>query len=206
MEKDIITAGQLAKILPAETDLAAELAEGSYTPAEITRFAGLQEQAFADFVAQGEAEAEQKTATKAFLAVDKTARATYSKLRALGKSAFMKDPEGRQFVGLDGREPDSLPNFLGAARKLTESGSKPGYAEKLARKGVTAAKLADLSAKLDALEAADAAQEAAKAAAPKARAQRDASAQELADWLAEFKTFAKAQFKDRPDILKRWGF
>jgi hypothetical protein len=117
----------------------------------------------------------------------------------------MKDPVGRQFVGLDGREPDSLPNFIGAARKLTASGSKPGYAEKLAKKGVTAAKLADLNAKLDALEAADAAQEAAKAAAPKATAKRDASAQELADWVAEFKTFAKAQFKDRPDILKRWG-
>jgi hypothetical protein len=27
----------------------------------------------------------------------------------------------------------------------------------------------------------------------------------LTDWLAEFKTFARAQFKDRPDVLKRWG-
>ncbi len=206
MEKDIIGAEQLAKILPAETALAAGLAEGGYTPAELTRFAGLQQQALADFVVQGEAEATQKIATKAFTAADKAARAVYAKLRGLGKAAFMKDPAGRQFVGLDGREPDGLQNFIGAARKLTNSGSKPGYAEQLAKKGVTAAKLADLSAKLDALEAADAAQEAAKAAAPKARIQRDASAQALADWLAEFKTFAKVQFKDQPDVLKRWGF
>jgi hypothetical protein len=206
MERDIIAAGQLAGILPTETELAADLAEGGYTTVELTRFGTLQQKALADFVTQGQVEAEQKAATQNYQAADKAARAAYAKLRGLGKSAFMKDPVGRQFVGLDGREPDGLQSFLGAARKLTMSGKEPGYAEKLAKKGVTAAKLSDLGAKLDALEAADAAQEAAKAAAPKARARRDQSAKELFDWVSEFKVFAKAQFKDHPDALKRWGF
>jgi hypothetical protein len=64
IEKDIIGAEQLAKILPTETDLAAELSEGGYTPAELARFAALQQQALADFIAQGEADATQKAATK----------------------------------------------------------------------------------------------------------------------------------------------
>ena len=75
----------------------------------------------------------------------------------------------------------------------------------LAKKGVTAVKLADLGAKLDALEAANQAQEDAKAAAGKALAQRNASAQLVFDWVAEFRMFAKAEFKDQPDVLKRWG-
>ncbi len=205
MEQAIIGAEQLAKILPTETELAAELAEGGYAAAELQLFDGLQKTAFTDFVTQGQAEAEQKAATLRFKAADKAARRTYAVVRTKGKAAFMKDPVGRQYVGLDGREPDSLLGFIGSGRKLIKSGAEPGYAEKLAKKGVTAAKLADLGAKLDALEAADAAQEAAKAAAPKARVQRDASAQALFDWVAEFKMFAKGQFGDRPDILKRWG-
>lgn len=205
MERDIIAAEQLSKILPAETDLLPELAEGAYTVTELHNFAVLQQTAFSDYVIQGQAEANQKIATKQFAAADRTARATLSKLRTQGKSAFMKDPEGRQYVGLDGRQPDGLKDFIASGRRLIRSGSEPGYAERLARKGVTVAKLLDLAAKLDALEAADAAQEAAIAAAPVARAQRDASAQALRDWVAEFTMFAKGQFGDRPEILKRWG-
>ncbi len=205
MERDIIAAGQLAKILAGETELAAELAEGGYTAAELKRFDDLQQKALADYIAQGQAEAAQKAATQNYQEAERVARETYARLRGLGKAAFMKDPVGRQFVGLDGRKPDSVQNFLGAGRKFIASGAEPGYAEQLARKGVGIDKLSDLGVKLDALEAADAVQEAAKAATPQARTRRDASAQDLFDWMSEFRMYAKAQFKDRPEILRRWG-
>ena len=194
MEKDIIGAEQLARILPTETDLAAELAEGG-SPDRTGAVFSITAAGPGRLYRSRRGRGDTKNRHQNLQSADKSARAAYSKLRGLGKSAFMKDPEGRQFVGLDGREPDSLPNFIGAARNLANSGSRPGYAEKLAKKGVTAARLADLSAKLDALEAADAAQEAAKAAAPKARVKRDASAQEISDWIAEFKTFASPDSK-----------
>ena len=205
MEADIIGAEQLINALQAEQEVKAELAEGGYAPEELSRVLLVQKKAFNDYLAHGEAEGAQKASTRAMQAAERSVRTTYRQLRGLGKAAFMKDPNGRQQLRLDGREPDSLPNFIGAARALAQTGLKPEYAAKLAKKGVTAAKLAALSSQLDALEAADLAQETAKAAAPKARLQRDTAAQELFDWVAEFKLFAKSQFKDRPEVLKRWG-
>jgi len=205
MEKKLIVAGQLGKALLDETEVSEELKEGSYDQHELLRFMGMQKKGWDDFVIQGQTAAEQKLATKRFNVVNQSTRKTFTKFRGMGKSAFMKDPEGRQAVGLNGIEPDSLTLLIGAGRKLTAAGGKAEYAEKLAKKGVTAVKLADLGAKLDALEAANQAQEAAKAAAGKALAQRNASAQLVFDWVAEFRTFAKAQFTDRPDVLKRWG-
>jgi hypothetical protein len=200
MESRLIAAEQLGKVLLDETEVSEELEEGSYDQVELLRFTMMQKKGWDDFVIQGQTAVEQKIATKKFNAANRAARGTFTKFRGMGKSAFMKDPEGRQAVGLNGVEPDSLTLLIGAGRKLTTAGGKPEYAEKLAK-----VKLADLSAKLDALEAADQAQEAAKAAAGKALAQRNASAQLVFDWVAEFRTFAKAQFKDRPDVLKRWG-
>ena len=205
METKLIVAGQLGKALLEETGVTAELKEGSYDQPELLRFTELQKKGWDDFVIQGQAAAEQKIATKKFNAANRSARGTFTKFRGMGKSAFMKDPEGRQAVGLNGGEPDSFALLIGAGRKLTAAGGKPEYAVMLAKKGVTAVKLADLGAKLDALEAANQAQEDAKAAAGKALAQRNASAQLVFDWVAEFRMFAKAEFKDQPDVLKRWG-
>ena len=123
----------------------------------------------------------------------------------MAKAAFLNDPDGRSQLGLAGVEPVPLNNLIGAIEALIERGAKPEYAARLAKKAVTPAKLADLAAKLAALKAADQAQEEAKRAAPLATAARNAAAQELAAWVREFKAFAKAQFSDRPDLLKRWG-
>jgi len=206
MENKIIAAEQLAKILPAETDLAETLSEADYGAQELVRFDTLQQKAWKDYGAQGLAAGEQKNATKRFLASEKAARKSFVKERGKGKAAFMKDPIGREIVGLNGTIPGSLIGLIGAGRKLAGAVDKPEYAVKLAKKGVTAAKLADLGVKLDALEAADQEQVLAKSAASVALLQRNASAQELFDWVAEFRTFAKAEFKDHPEILKRWGF
>ena len=94
---------------------------------------------------------------------------------------------------------------MGAVDRLIKNAPLPEYAAKLIRRGVTAAKLQGLQTKLQALQEADRVQEAAKSATPLVTAKRDAAARALFDWLVEFKAFARAQFKDRPNILKRWG-
>ena len=109
MENKIIAAEQLAKILPAETDLAGTLSEADYGAQELVRFDTLQQKAWKDYVAQGLAAGEQKNATKRFLASEKAARKSFVKERGKGKAAFMKDPIGREIVGAewhDPRQPD----------------------------------------------------------------------------------------------------
>ena len=155
LEADIIRAEQLINALQAEQEVKTDLAEGGYAPEELTRISLVQKKALGDYLAHGEAEGAQKAATRAMQSAERSVRTTYRKLRGLGKAAFMKDPNGRQQLRLDGREPDGLPNFIGAARALAQTGLKPEYAAKLAKKGVTAAKLAALSSKIDALESAD---------------------------------------------------
>jgi hypothetical protein len=205
-ERRLISLEQLLLALLAEpADIAAELAEGGYTPKALTDKVTEQKSAFGIFVAQGEAKYTQTALTKAFKAADRSLRTYYRRVRAKAKSAFMKDPDGRGKLRLNGTEPNGLNDLIGAGRALVLEGSKPEFATRLAAKGVSAATLTQLSGLIDALEAADLAQEKAKAASPTATAERDAAAQNLFDWEAEFKMFAKGQFGDRPEILRRWG-
>jgi cell pole-organizing protein PopZ len=73
----------------------------------------------------------------------------------------------------------------------------------LRMKSVTPAKLTDFAAKIEAWQNADQAQGAALAAVPKATATRDAAAKALFEWMAEYKQFARTQFKDQPAIAQR---
>ena len=77
----------------------------------------------------------------------------------------------------------------------------------LASEAVMAAKLKQLStavdALVDALVDANLAQEAAIMAAPQATKERDQAYQALKSWMSEYRACAKAQLKDRPDVLKR---
>ena len=205
MENDLIATGQLIAALQAETEAAPELAEGGYTAEELTRALGVQQAAFAAYLARTEADAAQVDATAAFKAADKAARAAYKKLRGLAKSAFLKNPAGRVALRLEGREPTDLQNFIAAAETLAAEGQKPLQADALQHKGVTTVKLQDLQTKVAALKAADQAQNAAIQHAPRTTTLRDAALKELNDWLVEFKAFARAQFVERPDLLKRWG-
>jgi sulfur relay (sulfurtransferase) complex TusBCD TusD component (DsrE family) len=77
------------------------------------------------------------------------------------------------------------------------------YAAQLTRKGVTPAKLTDLAQKLTAWKQLDQAQNVAMVACTQATANRDAAAKALNEWLAEYKQFARTQFKDQPAIAKR---
>ena len=203
LANDISLAEQQLTTALSDAEAAPLLAEGGYTTAELQRGSDLQIAALKAYIVRQDADANQVAATKALNAAEKAARAAYTRLRGFARSAYLKDPVGRTALGLDGREPQDQQKFLTAGRALIEEGRKEPYASRLAVKGVTAAKLDDFEAKLNAFVAADQTQAAAIAAVPVATAARDAAARALFDWLAEYKQFARTQLKDQPAIAKR---
>lgn len=206
MENDLIAINQTLRASVADAEAGPQLAEGGYSVTELNRvLTDLYPPAYNGFVNRQDADANQAGASAAYKAAEKSTRTFYRKLRGFAKSAFLKDPQGRVALGLEGREPVDFQNFIAAANRLVDEGLKSTYAEKLARKTVTAAKLQDLRARLDTLLATKQAQTDAIEAAPRATAVRDAAVKALFDWYAEFKAFALVQFQDRPDILKRLG-
>ena len=203
--KDIALTEQQAQAAMAEVEGAAQLAEGGYTPDLFrTVLLPLQVEALNTFAVRQAADGAQTAATAAVKSADKNLRDFHTKQRELGRSAFQKDSAARQTLGLDGRAPRTQAELITASRTLIKvAGDNSAYAARLASKAVTAAKLTRLGELVDVLEAANLAQEAALAAAPKATRDRNAAYQAMKDWMTEYRAFAKAQFKDRPDILKR---
>ena len=203
--KDISLSEQQIKAGAGEVEAAPELAEGGYMPEVFATVATpLQVEALNKFAARQAADGAKTAATAAVKTAEKSARTLYTKDRDLGRSAFQKDAAAREALGLAGRAPQSLDELITAARTLAKEG--PGnqvYAARLASKAVTAAKLTQLSTAVDALVEANLAQEAAIAAAPQATKERDLAYQALKAWMSEYRAFAKAQLKDRPDVLKR---
>jgi len=196
---------QQIKAAAGEVEAASELAEGGYTPEVFETVATpLQVEALNKFAARQAADGAKLAATGAMKTTEKSARTLYTKDRDLGRSAFPKDPAAREALGLSGRAPQSLDELITAARTLAKEGqSNQLYAARLAAKAVTAAKLTQLSKAIDALVTANLAQEAAIAAVPQATKERDLAYQALKAWMSEYRAFAKAQLKDRPDVLKR---
>jgi hypothetical protein len=203
LANDLSLAEQVILAALGNDEAAPLLAEGGYTPEELQAGLALQKAAMQGFIARQEADAQQIAATRDFKAADKAAHATYTRLRGFGKSAFMKDAVGREALGLSGTEPQDQQKFLTAATALVEQGKNEPYATKLARKSVTAAKLSDFAGKLDDWKAANQAQTDAIEGVPEATAARDAAAKTLFDWLAEYKQFARTQFKEQPALAKR---
>lgn len=203
LANDLALAEQMIQAALNDEEAAPLLAEGGYTPAELQTGLTLQKAARQAFIARQEADGKRIAANTAFNTADRAAHTAYTRLRGFGRSAFMSDAAARTALGLSGGEPKDRQNFLTAATALVEQGKLEPYASKLAKKSVTPAKLADFAAKLEAWKVADKAQTDALAAVPTATAKRDEAANFLFDWLAEYRQFARTQFKDRRDIMKR---
>jgi len=203
--KDISLSEQQIKAGAGEVEAAAELADGGYTPEVFETVAmPLQIVTLDKFAARQAADGAKIAATTAVNVAEKNTWTLFTKDRDLSRSAFLKDPAARKALGLAGRAPQSLDELITAARTLAKEGKgNQLYAVRLASKAVTAARLTQLSAAVDALVEANLAQEAASAAVPQATKERDLAYQALKAWMSEYRAFAKAQLKDRPDVLKR---
>ncbi len=207
--REIANTGQSIRAVTADMQedeaIAMALTEGGYPLAELTRADGLQEAAQAALAQHLAINGIKDDANKAYAAAEKTYTALYLNLRGLARSVFLKDRAALTDLGIAGTAPRALADLMNAGETLARNAPLPLYSARLTARGVTATKLQNLNARLAALQEADRVQEAAKGGVPPATAKRNAAAQALSDWFVEFKAFAKVQFKDRPDLLKRWG-
>jgi hypothetical protein len=203
LANDLSLVEQMLRAAQTDEEALPLLAEGGYTPDELKVGVALQKAAMQAFIARQEADGQQIAATRDFAAADKTARTTYTKLRGFARSAFMNDAAAREALGLNGREPQDQQGFITAANALLEQGKLEPYAAKLAKKSVTPAKLADFAVKMEAWKVADQKQTDALSDVPDATARRDAAAKALFEWVAEYRQFARTQFKDHPGIARR---
>ena len=207
--RDIAAAGQTLRSVIADAGsdqaIGAALTEGGYPVEELQRGLDGQEAAQAALAQHLAVGGSKDAANKAYAAAEKALTTFYLNLRGLARSAFLKDRDALEKLGISGVAPRSLGDLINASETLIRNAPLPLYVDKLTRRGVTAVKLQNLQTRLDALREADRVQEDAKSAVPSATTERNAAAAQLNAWLVEFKAFAKVQFKDQPDVLKRWG-
>ena len=207
--REIANTGQSIRAVTADAQadpaMAQELEEGGFPLTELQRADTLQEEAQAALADHLAVAGLKDDANKAYAVAEKSLTTLYLGQRGLARSAYLKDRDALEKLGISGAAPRSLADIMNATEILVRNAPLPLYADKLTRRGVTAAKLQTLNTRLAALQAADLAQNSAIQAVPPATARRNAAAQALADWFVEFKAYAKVQFKDRPEILKRWG-
>ncbi len=207
--KEIIAFGQtLSAVLrdvSAPGPIADALIEGGFTEAEIQNGADLQVEATAALSDHLAALGAKLTATKVYLAAEKGYVSVYTNVRGLARSAYLKDSGALTALGIAGVQPRDMKSLIKVGHDFLKNAVLPEYAVRLAKRGVTTAKLQNLQTRLSALEAADTAQEDAKGVALQATTRRERVAAALKAWMIEFKAFAKVQFKDQPDVLKSWG-
>lgn len=189
----------------ADADVGPHLVEIGYDPATLKKLIDLHDAAIAAVTVRQLADGAQTAATKTFNIANKAARTLFKRVRAAARAPFLKDPAALQALGLSGREPIKLADLFTATDNLILAAQDSVYADKLALRGVTPAKLADLKAKIDALKEADRLQEIAIAAAPQATAARDQAADAFLVAFNEYKAAASVQLADHPDIRQRLG-
>ena len=189
----------------ADADAAPLLLEINYGPDALQHLLDLHDTVIAAVTARQLADGAQTDATKTFKLCNKTGRKAFTLVRKAARAPFLKNPAALMALGLSGRAPKKLADLFTATDKLLLAAQDPAYAPKLATRGVTAAKLADLKTKIDALREADRLQEIAIAAAPKATAARDQAAAAFFDAYAEFKAATEVQLADYPEIRQRLG-
>ena len=189
----------------ADTEAAPLLEEISYGPAALQHLLDLHDMAVAAVTARQLADGAQTAATKAFALADKAGRKLFTRVREAARAPFLRDSAALIALGLSGREPDKLGDLFTATDKLLLAAQDPAYAPKLATRGVTPAKLAELKTAIDALREADRLQNSAIAAAPKATTARDQAADAFFAAFNEFKAAANVQLADHPDIRQRLG-
>ncbi len=189
----------------ADAEAAPLLTDIGYGPEALKNLLDLHDAAVAAVTARQLADGAQSSATKAFKLADKAGRKLFTRVRAAARAPFLRDSAALTALGLSGREPDALGDLFTATDKLLLAAQNPAYAPKLATRGVTPKKLAELKTAIDALREADRLQNSAIAAAPKATTARDQAADAFFAAVNEFKAAANVQLADYPEIRQRLG-
>jgi hypothetical protein len=187
-------------------ELGALLAGRGYTTAVISQGLTLCDAAQAGFNARNEAQATQQAAVVALRTAEQAARAGFADFRVIARAVFRQDTSAQSALNVTGVAPHDREQFLTKASAAYAAALEyAAYGELLGRRGYDPAGLQAEQAKLTALTQAAVTHELARAAAQRATAERDAAAQTLDAWWAEFRAVARVVLKGRPELARALG-
>jgi len=144
----------------------------------------------------------QQESTRLLSEAERTARDAYQALAKVARAVFIKDKAQLVTLGLTGRQPRDIAEFLTAAYTLFDNAAA---LPALADYGYGAARLQTERGKIVALDQANRRQEAAKGAAQQATRDQEAALQSLHDWLAQYRKIARVALREKPQLLEKLG-
>ncbi len=191
----------------ADAELQNALTPFGYSPERMAAARAQFEEAEKLQQAQQREYGEQFGATAAFEAAYEAADSAYMRSLKLARVAFKNDVQAQQGLGLNGRRKKSISGWVDQALLFYASLlEKPEFLAGLAQFGYDAAKVQAEMDLVTAVRAANVTQENEKGDAQKATQRRDASLDELDDWLADFKVVAEVALADDAQQLEKLGF
>lgn len=165
----------------------------------------LLQQARDDYAARARASAATAAASEAKKPLRRDALRLYAKFRRTTRALFRHDPAARTALGLDDDVPDALGLAVTQARTAYTNAGLAPYAERTAKRGYPAERLAERLAGLAALDAATEALDRAEAQEIEATTKRDASYGAIHARFGEFRETARPILEDEPELLRRIG-
>ncbi len=205
MANDISAALATLQTLRDDGEVSAVLAERGYDGAAADEaIATLHEPAQAAYEARAAAMAKADGTQDLLDAAAVTERKDFADYRETARAVFPAS-DAKVALGLNGRTPPDLQKFLTAAKASYAAGKKAPYAEKLARRGYTAARIDAELAGIKLVGDLSSAAASAAGAAKKATADRDVAFKALKAWMGEFRRIAKRALRERGDLLTKLG-
>ena len=148
----------------------------------------------------------QKDSTARVLKAEKTARAAYQDLAKVARAIFKNDKAKLKMLGLEGKMPTRIGEFLGAAYTLFDNAMNvDDVKNELAKYGYNDKKLAAEKQKIADYDLANQRQEAAKGSAQNATREQDAALAKMDEWCAQYVKIAKVALKDHKELLEKLG-
>jgi hypothetical protein len=190
----------------ADSELHAMVALYGYTNDRMREGQRLYDAAIAAVNAQVAAAGTQRQATLQARTAEQQARASYQALAQLSRAVFARIAAQRTTLGLGGKTPQVISEFLTAAATLFENAMNlPDIQQELGKYGYTAERLTQECAAIAAFEQANQAQVAAIGAAQQATRDQRVALTALNQWVAQYLKIAKIALRSKPELVEKIG-
>jgi hypothetical protein len=148
----------------------------------------------------------QKDSTAKVLKAEKIARNAYQDLAKVARAIFKNDKAKLKMLGLEGKMPSRIGEFLGTAYTLFNNAEQVEEVKKeLSKYGYTDKKIAAEKQKIADYDLANQQQEAAKGSAQNSTREQDAALEKMDEWYAQYVKIAKVALKDHKELLEKLG-
>jgi len=185
----------------ADPFVAEKLAGVGYDAARYAEGLELQKDLVVKFAARANAIGERRLAATVLNTRDENAREEYTAFRKVARTLFKSDQEHSR-LSLHGDVPEDRQSFMAEAESSYLNASQEPFISVFKNYGYPLEKLQALQAALAEINRADEAQAAIINASKAATAERDAAAEDLAEWIRRLRNMTKVALKDHPGRLQ----